>query len=514
MAQTLDARFQIKDDGSVVLRNISKELYKVKSNTKDASKAADAFGDTSVGATKRARKGHEELNDTLAGTERAYKKLGEHQGDAGGWKSDSSGVRSLIGDAASFAAVGIAARKAWKGTMDAINLSAMQKVQETTFQALLNSKAAGSALYDYVSAYAKVSVLGREDLANAVTAYSAYTKNADQLERMMKLTERLYAKDPTQGAEGAVFAMRELLSGDTMSIKDRFNMSGFSGEMIRNFANTGDIEGMLDYVDQMFNRFGATQEVVDANFDNLTTQTNIFTSNLKTAIAESATPAMETLAGTMRRLNAEMDAGKHQPFIALMANGMELIGSGIAWVAENLNWLAPAVLGGATAFIVYKGVQMTATAAMAIFKAVTALTTLDVVNLTAAVAGLVGGMAAMSAVSKQIDAGVEMDMESAKKQFADLSANLPAAGAKLPVEVANSAPIKVKGEVEIEEESMRYLLDIQGQKWLAKFSTATLAPQMIFNGTTIEKTADFDEFAEFALESLRTSVETAADGVY
>lgn len=514
MAQTLDARFQIKDDGSVVLRNISKELYKVKSNTKDASKAADAFGDTSVGATKRARKGHEELNDTLAGTERAYKKLGEHQGDAGGWKSDSSGVRSLIGDAASFAAVGIAARRVWKETMDAINLSAMQKVQETTFQALLNSKAAGSALYDYVSAYAKVSVLGREDLANAVTAYSSYTKNADQLERMIKLTERLYAKDPTQGAEGAVFAMRELLSGDTMSIKDRFNMSGFSGETIRNFANTGDIEGMLDYVDQMFNRFGATQEVVDANFDNLTTQTNIFTSNLKTAIAESATPAMETLAGTMRRLNAEMDAGKYQPFIALMANGMELIGSGIAWVAENLNWLAPAVLGGATAFIVYKGVQMTATAAMAIFKAVTALTTLDVVNLTAAVAGLVGGMAAMSAVSKQIDAGVEMDIESAKKQFADLSANLPAAGAKLPVEVANSAPIKVKGEVEIEEESMRYLLDIQGQKWLAKFSTATLAPQMIFNGTTIEKTADFDEFAEYALESLRTSVETAADGVY
>lgn len=195
-------------------------------------------------------------------------------------------------------------------------------------------------------------------------------------------------------------------------------------------------------------------------FDNLTTQTNIFTSNLKTAIAESATPAMETLAGTMRRLNAEMDAGKYQPFIALMANGMELIGSGIAWVAENLNCLAPAVLGGATAFIVYKGVQMTATAAMAIFKAVTALTTGNVIQLTAAVAGLVGGMAAMSAVSKKIDAGVEMDMESAKKQFADLSANLPTAGAKLPVEVANSAPIRVKGEVEIEEESMRYLLDI------------------------------------------------------
>src|SRR5699024_6094838 len=156
--------------------------------------------------------------------------------------------------------------------MSAINLSAMQQVQETTFQALLNSQEAGSALYDYVSAYARTSALGREDIANAVTAYSAYTKNIDQLEQLIKMTERLYAKDPTQGASGAVFAMRELLSGDTMSIKDRFNMSGFSGETIRNFANTGDIEGLLSYVDAQFNKFGATQAVVDANFDNLTTR--------------------------------------------------------------------------------------------------------------------------------------------------------------------------------------------------------------------------------------------------
>src|SRR5699024_9906765 len=151
--------------------------------------------------------------------------------------------------------------------------------------------------------------------------------------------------DPTQGAGGAVFAMRELLSGDTISIKDRFNMSGFSGETIRNFANTGDIEGLLSYVDAQFNKFGATQAVVDANFDNLTTQTNIFASNLQTAIAESATPAMETLSGTMQQLNEDMDAGKFQPFINLMTNGMQMIASAAAWAGENLNWLLPIVVG-------------------------------------------------------------------------------------------------------------------------------------------------------------------------
>lgn len=51
-------------------------------------------------------------------------------------------------------------------------------------------------------------------------------------------------------------------------------------------------------------------------------------------------------------------------------------------------------------------------------------------------------MAAMSAVSKQIDTGVEMDMESAKKQFADLSANLPAAGAKLRLRLQTLHPSK------------------------------------------------------------------------
>lgn len=159
MAQTLDARFQIKDDGSVVLRNISKELYKVKSNTKDASKAADAFGDTSVGATKRARKGHEELNNaqkqtnrTLKQTAKGYQEVTEEVNtyiDAQGRLRDEKGrflpmgsaagagsnpLRSWTTDMMSFAAVGIAARKAWKGTMDAINLSAMQKVQETTLK--------------------------------------------------------------------------------------------------------------------------------------------------------------------------------------------------------------------------------------------------------------------------------------------------------------------------------------------------------------------------------------------
>lgn len=526
MSANLETKFIIHDNGSITLKNIGRETKKTQKEFKKAKSESDSFGNTAAAAGKKSNNAQKQTNRTLKQTAKGYQEVTEEVNtyiDAQGRLRDEKGrflpmgsaagagsnpLRSWTADMMSFAAVGYTAKKAWDGAMKAINLSAMQKVQETTFQALLNHKEAGSALYDYVSAYAKISALGREEIANAVTAYTAYTKNADQLERLIKLTERLYAKDPSQGAEGAVFAMRELLSGDTMSIKDRFNMGGFSGETIRNFANTGDIEGLLDYVDQMFNKFGATQEVVDANYDNLITQTNIFASNMKTAIAESATPAMENLSGVMKRLNNDMSAGKFQPFIALMSNGMELIGSGVLWVADNLNWLAPAVFGVTTAFIIYKGVQMGATFALGIFQAVTALTTGNVIKLAGAVAGLVGGMAMMSKLSKDIDLQTDLDVSSAKEAFASFEKDLPGLQKDVPVHVSNSAPIKVKGEVEIEEESLRYMLDIQGQKWLAKFTTATLAPQNIFNGTVIRETADFEEFTQATIDSLKTATET------
>lgn len=318
MAERLDATLTIKDNGSAVIKKATAEVKKFQNQTESA-----------INATKRSQTAQNNANKTLKNTTKGYedaakqvKKYTDAQGrlrnqrgrflpmsGTSGGTSETDGKNlfaSWTAGAASFAAAGYAVKKAWDGAMSAINTAAMQKVQETTFQALTNSKQAGTALYDYVSAYARVSALSREELANATTSYLTYAKTTDQLERMIKLTERLYAKDPTQGAAGAVFAMRELLSGDTMSIKDRFNMSGFSGETIRNFANTGDIEGMLDYIDQIFNRFGATQEVVDANYDNLITQTNIFASNTKTAIGEAATPAMETLSGVMKQLNSDM----------------------------------------------------------------------------------------------------------------------------------------------------------------------------------------------------------------
>ena len=543
----LNASLNMKDNATAVIERTKAKTKDLKNETSTAQKAMDTYGQTAANAGKKAEGPMKRLLTAIKGTGKAAADAGKETEEAGekSEKAAKKQEKAWGSGAVSIAAAAYTAKKAWDAAMGAINMAALQKVQETTFQALTNSKKAGSALYGYVSEYAKVSAFGREELANATTAYITYAKSTAQLERMIKLTERLYAKDPSQGARpsvkgckfgkaklaevsskagvtaslpwanlwphtvGLVFAMRELLSGDTMSIKSRFNMSGFSGAKIRAFADTGDIEGLLGYVDEMFNRFGATQEVVDANFNNLMTQTNIFASNMKTAIAESAAPAMETLAGVMQRLNKEMATGKYQPFINLMGNGMRLIGSGIAWVTENLNWLAPVVVGATTAFIVYKGVQMAAATATMVFSAVTSAATGNVLGLISALAGLATGVLLLDELNKDITMQTDMDLNKARETLAGFEKGFPSMSQTLPVEVTNSAPISVKGQVEIEEESLKYMLDIKGQQWLAKFTTATLAPQNNFYGTVIRETADFEEFTQATIDSLHTAIEVA-----
>lgn len=437
-------------------------------------------------------------------TEVFNKRMGTLKNHAG---SAAGGIDSLAGRIAGLVSVTYLAKKAFDGMFGAINLSALQKVQETTFQALLNSEQAGTKLYQYVGAYAKISALGREDIAKGVTSFLTVTRDMAQVEQLIKMTERLYAKDPTQGAEGAVFALKEALAGDTISLRNRYGITGLSGEDLR----AGDTTSKLAQIDAALNRFGATQAVVDKNFTGLLTQTNIFTSNLKTAIGEQAAPVMEKLAEVALRLNDNMEAGKYQPFINLMVNGMELIGNGIAFVADNANWLIPVVGGVVMAIIAYNAAMAVANTVTLLMGVSLSAVTGNWIKVGAIVAGVAGAAALVSASMKDIDSSIANSatgLEGMKN-----AAGTALKGTKLPVEITNTDPVKVTGEVDIEKENLKYLMDIAGAKFFAKFSTATLAPQVNIYGQTIEKTADVNEITGALVSGLSYAVQSTAKGL-
>lgn len=458
MAQTLQAVFALNDRYTTVMTKIINSTDTAEKKVKDMKKVLGTY--------------NKRLEQTKTSADIASGGIG--------------GLATKIGGLVSAAYLG---KKALEGMFAAVNLSAMQKVQETTFQALTHSEKIGSGLYDYVSRYAEVSALGREDVAQGVTAALTVTRDINQIEQFIRMIERLYAKDPSKGAQQAVFSLKELLAGDTVSARGVYGITGISGESIRSMMESGDTQGALDYISSIMDKFGATQEVVDKNFTGLITQTNIFTSNLKTEIGEAATPVMENLAGVMQRLNAEMQAGKYQPFINVMVNGMEMIGNGLAWVAQNADWLVPAIAGVMTALIIYNGVMKIVKATTELLAISTGILTGRWISAAAALAAFAGSAYVVSELTKDID------MET-KQSLADIKSGLSsglAGTADIDAHITNSDPIKVTGEVEIEQESLKYMMDFAGARFLAMYSTSMIQPQMIVQNQTINQNADWDE---------------------
>ncbi len=473
MAQTLAAVFALNDRYTAAIRTIMKSQDEFEKKQSQIDKATEVFN-----------KRQEQLKNTADKT--------------------SASMGGLAGKLAGLVSVSLLLKKAWDGTISAINTAAVQKVQETTFQALVNSEKIGSQLYQYVGAYARVSALSREQTAQVVTAALPITRNINQIEQMIKFVERLQAKDPTKGVEQAIFSIKELMSGDVVSARGVYGITGISGEELRNLKAQGDIEGMFKIIDRGLNSVGATQEVVTKNFNGLITQLGMLKTNFASAIGEQATPMMERLSQTVVGLNENMNAGKYQPFINLLVNGMELIGNGLAFVGENAYWLIPAVGGVVTALIAYN----TATAIAAVVTNGLLGNWGGMVLLAGAVAGTVAGMSlAMKDVSNSAK-NAQTSAEAIKNSLAE-----PLGKTKIDAEIVNSDPIKVSGEVDIEQESMKYLLDIAGAKFFAQYSTATLAPQNTFN-VTVTKEPDLEVISDYVAESLATATEGAPKGVY
>jgi hypothetical protein len=89
--------------------------------------------------------------------------------------------------------------------------------------------------------------------------YVSRTKDVKQLEKMWKVTERLAAANPLQGTEGAVFSLNELLSGDTVSMVDRFGLDKQVLAKIKKLS----LKDQITEMDRYLERIGFTNELIE-----------------------------------------------------------------------------------------------------------------------------------------------------------------------------------------------------------------------------------------------------------
>lgn len=124
----------------------------------------------------------------------------------------------------------------------------------------MKNKKQADTYMNWAETYALTSpVLNSQEMIQGSSSYLAETRDMKQLAQMWDITERLIAKNPFQGVEGAVFSMRELLSGDAVSMADRFDFGKKDLNRIKDLPMQKKLDGMIKLLESK----GITRETVD-----------------------------------------------------------------------------------------------------------------------------------------------------------------------------------------------------------------------------------------------------------
>ncbi|GAE89531.1 hypothetical protein [Acetivibrio straminisolvens] len=258
---------------------------------------------------------------------------------------------------------------------------------EREFQARLDSVDIGTAMYQKLQDQAKESAFAFDELAKNTLSFMSVTTKPQNLDRLNKLAERLAVFDKTgQGLEGAGFSLKEALSGDIVSLAERFNMSK---AQIRAFGidelgKKGDIEGFITQFEKLLDAQNMGEEAYEKMLQAPKTQMEMFLSNLKMGFAQASTEATKALAPLITRLNEWFASDSAEQFFASFASGLSTavdfamqLFDGVSDIANfiSTNWpmIEPIVWGLATAIggvVLALGIYKTVTAAIAIVQGI------------------------------------------------------------------------------------------------------------------------------------------------
>lgn len=237
MAYDLTAVLTLRD-------NMSRGLRGVMNSLRNSQRAADTFRDSNG-----------RLRDSMGrfarSTHGASSSLSGFSGSAG------SALKSI----GALSAGVITAAGAYKTLQATVGEAMKMEQSQVTIDAMFDDKKLSKQYQDMLNTFAiKSPVLDSSEMFSNSKSFISQTKDVKQLEQIWNLTERLLAVDPKQGVEGAVMAMKELMSGDTQSMVERFEMPRKALNDIKNLP----LDQQLKELDKLYNKMGMTNKLVTA----------------------------------------------------------------------------------------------------------------------------------------------------------------------------------------------------------------------------------------------------------
>jgi hypothetical protein len=321
LAFDLVARLKLKDDFSSKIRRASRSAQNMERVTRKLSSESSRLGSN--------------MQRVSTSTDRASRSLRNFKSSSSmNIGSITKFTGALAGLAAAFGGV-VAAKK----TFDATVLAAAKHEQSTVMiNAMINDKAISKQYMDLIDRISvKSPILNSQDMYANSKSFLTQSKNLKQLEKMWSLAERLAAIDPAQGVEGAVYALRELFSGDAVSMVERFEMP----RKIMNEIKKLPLEQQLKRLDEYFNKIGLTTKLVDEMGGTTLGLWNRVREQFQLVLREMGKPSLEVLSGFFTNILKKLESGELNKFAEIGGRIIKSILSGLTnGVISIYNWFS------------------------------------------------------------------------------------------------------------------------------------------------------------------------------
>lgn len=211
-----------------------------------------------------------------------------------------------------------------------VGTAADQRYLQDMFSARTGNAEIGAAMFQEFSKEAlRVGADVSEYLQGTLGNFSV-TMNTDKLKQLNLLAKQLSAFDTTgQGIEGAFFSLKEALSGDIVSLAERFNMSK---SLIRQFGvdemgKSGDLDGFIVAFNKLLDAQNMGHEAFERMLDSPIKKFEILQNNIGQMFANAGQSALQALLPLIDMMNTAFQSGAFDPFF-------EGLSAGLSWVAN------------------------------------------------------------------------------------------------------------------------------------------------------------------------------------
>lgn len=294
MAVNLTAVFRVRDQGTSRLRRITQMMDQMNRT----SRATGESLSRSQSAVSRFGSAVSSTSNRMNGFSTSISRL--HVG-SNGLSASFGGLQStLVGLAGAYIGVNGAAKLLNATIGEAAKFEQSKAIIQAAFQD-------DNATKQYMKMVDKMAIdsplLNSGEMFAGSKGLLTLTKDMGQLGTAWKLVERLVASDPTKTIDDAVRGLRELSSGDTISLREVFNLD----KNILNDVKGGSFEEQLAGIDKALNKMNITQNTVEAMGSTTLGRWNSLKERVGTFFRDMGGDSNTKLGDFLQRINDAID---------------------------------------------------------------------------------------------------------------------------------------------------------------------------------------------------------------